>query len=1197
MLKKTFFLFLLVFFNLENTYSQLTISTGNSASYYVQNVLLGGGVVASNITFSGNSNQIGEFSNGNTTDLGFDRGIVLSSGDVNDIPQSGGSFASTDFSGSGDPALNSLAGATTYDAAILEFDFYTESNHVQFRYIFGSEEYPEFVNSGFNDAFAFFVTGPNPGGGTYNNYNIALIPGTSTPVTIDNVNSYTNSSYYIDNSSSSYIVYDGKTVVLVAELDIVPCQTYHIKIAIADAGDGIYDSGVFLEASSFIAGQTSWDLEFSANGINNAIENCVDAYAIFHREYTTNDTSFTITLSGTAENGIDYETVNTNIFLPAGQDSVVVVIHPFADNLVEGTETVYLIYETGCGFQDSLLITIDDAVEMNSSFSASDQSVCEGSIITYTYTGGNENDTGVTFLWDFGPQATILSGSGYGPYQVRYDVPGNYTTTLIVTSFCDADTTSIPISVNPIPSSDFVIADHQICSANNTVITYTGTGNSNDTYYWDFGSGSEVLSGSGSGPYTIHWNNLGETIISLQVISSEGCDSDVSLDTVYILPSPTPNAGSDDNVCGYTYHFNGTLSSQNSICEWLIASTPNGGNATFTQPNNPQSFVNVNLVGSYDFVLHEIDTSLNCDNYDTVTINFILPPDAPFVVDTINCYGDETTVEYVGVAGSNSTFHWNFYGGNASSEEGPGPISVHWDTPGTHHISLWVDNNGCYSDTNIISIYNPYPLNVSLTAINPTCNNSQDGQITSYVTGGRPPYSYLWNTGNENSSLHSLTNGHFIVTVTDLGGCTDTAHATIVEPDPLVISVPDTIRACNHDSTTIYVAATGGVYPYTFHWNTGDTTQIISIYVNGNTTYSVYIIDNSGCQSEVRHINVQIPDPLTLIATPEKDSICPGEYVTINTEINGGLPPFNTYVNSNLTYPPITVYPNSIEHNYTITVEDICGTQAIENINIGVYPVPVLSFSSDTSAGCSPLSVTFNNSAANPNYQAYWIFEDSTSIYQGNTITHTFIEPGLYDVTLSVVTDKGCRTSLTVPDFIEVYENPIAHFRTKPSVVYITDPMVDFINESYNATSYIWSFGDGDSSLEANPRHTYGDTGYYVVTLFVESDKGCIDSTSYLLKVNDVYTFYVPTAFTPDNDGINDYLEIFSRNIEEKTYSFNIYNRWGEIIWSTNKLSEFWNGFAKNNKKVKPGVYVWHAIFYDTLGKYHEKSGTVTVIY
>ena len=701
----------------------------------------------------------------------------------------------------------------------------------------------------------------------------------------------------------------------------------------------------------------------------------------------------------------------------------------------------------------------------------------------------------------------------------------------------------------------------------------------------------------GQGPDEGRWNNLGEITVSLQVVSAEGCDGTPYIDTLYIVPSPSPNAGPNEEVCGYTYHMQGTLSDMDNVCEWIVASVPSGASATFTHPDNPTSYVSVTTVGQYSFVLHEIDTALNCDNFDTVTINFILPPTAPFTVDTINCYGDSTTVHYVGVTSPNSTYHWNFFGGDASTTDGPGPISVIWQNPGVHTISLWVDNQGCYSDTNVVTIYNPYPLQSELTAINPTCNDSYNGQINSYVTGGRQPYSYQWSNGSQNDAIYGITNGTFILTVTDQGGCTDIDTATVVEPDPLVVSVPDTIRTCNHDSTTIYAAATGGGYPYYYHWNTGDTTQIINIEVNGNQQYWVYVTDENGCQSAKYYINIQIPDTLQIHIIPDKDSVCPGESVLLSTEISGGLAPFDISLNGNAVYPPVSVYPNSLSHDFTVSVTDVCGSTAYDNVSIGIYPVPVLSFSADTTEGCSPLTVHFNNNTAADYYSSYWVFEDSTNLYQGDHIEHTFTEPGYYDVTLLAITNKGCKTSFTKPDFIYVYPKPVAHFITIPQTVYIITPEVNFINESEDYISSIWSFGDGDSSLADSPAHSYRDTGIYNVSLLVENDKGCIDTTTYLLVVNDVATFYVPTAFTPDNDGVNDYFRFYGRNVDEKRFYFAVYDRWGEVIWETTNFHDAWDGIAKKGKKVKPGIYVWYSSFWDLLGKYHENTGKVTVIY
>jgi len=153
----------------------------------------------------------------------------------------------------GDALLSSLIpGYTTNDAAVLEFDLIPVGNILEFQYVFASEEYLEWVGSNYNDVFGFFISGTNPGGGNYLNENIALIPGSNTVVCINNVNDSMNSAYYVDNLglNGTSIVFDGFTTVLIAQASVVPSSTYHLKMAIADAGDFAYDSGIFLKAQS-----------------------------------------------------------------------------------------------------------------------------------------------------------------------------------------------------------------------------------------------------------------------------------------------------------------------------------------------------------------------------------------------------------------------------------------------------------------------------------------------------------------------------------------------------------------------------------------------------------------------------------------------------------------------------------------------------------------------------------------------------------------------------------------------------------------------------------------------------------------------------------------------------------------------------------------------------------------------------------
>lgn len=231
------------------------LNTGLSPEALV-NSLLGEGLEVSNVTFIGANSAAGTFGGGSEI-LGFEEGIILSTGNISyvigpnefdDISQVNGL--------PGDSELDTLIpNYSTFDATVLEFDFIPASNIIQFEYVFGSEEYNEYVNTQFNDVFGFFV----------NNENIALIPGTSTPVSINNVNNgnpfgdnSSNPAYYINNDLNDgggliNTEMDGFTVVLTATANVTPGELSHIKLAIADAGDSFLDSNVILRAESFIS--------------------------------------------------------------------------------------------------------------------------------------------------------------------------------------------------------------------------------------------------------------------------------------------------------------------------------------------------------------------------------------------------------------------------------------------------------------------------------------------------------------------------------------------------------------------------------------------------------------------------------------------------------------------------------------------------------------------------------------------------------------------------------------------------------------------------------------------------------------------------------------------------------------------------------------------------------------------------------
>lgn len=246
--------------------AQIVVDTSMSAAQLVADVLLGKRVVVSNVRYAGSKLSKAVFKDTSATPL-ITEGIILTTGKVFDAAgpnrRSNTTFA---LGTKGDRALEGIAKGITYDAVWLEFDFKPEMETVIFNFFFGSEEYTEYVNSQFNDVFAFYISGPGYKGVK----NLAVVPQNNAPITVNTVNHLSNRLNYIDNNpydrlghlkkeKLDYLYpdllrnyeYDGFTTLLSAEARVKPGEVYHIKISIADVGDSRYDSAVFLEANSF----------------------------------------------------------------------------------------------------------------------------------------------------------------------------------------------------------------------------------------------------------------------------------------------------------------------------------------------------------------------------------------------------------------------------------------------------------------------------------------------------------------------------------------------------------------------------------------------------------------------------------------------------------------------------------------------------------------------------------------------------------------------------------------------------------------------------------------------------------------------------------------------------------------------------------------------------------------------------------
>lgn len=358
---------------MNTSYSQMTVNSGFTPLDYVQ-ALVGPGITVSNVVMTNNSqNQIGIF-DGQNSNIGFNSGVVMAAGPVNGLV---GNAATADAgqpgNGQGDADLlmvaqsvvsNPSAGAinSVNDAISLEFDFVPSSNSASFNFVFSSDEYTAWINSSFNDVFAFFVSGPGitgpfsapaafPGG----SQNVAVIPGTNTPITISTIfpagvpgepAAGLNPQFYISNAGGATHTHNGFTVPIPVELSVECGETYHFRFAIGDCSDTYLNTAVFLEAGSFVSDAVDVTVA-TVSGDSTIVEGCTDANFIFTRpEGETGDTLIiNYEIGGDAIEGTDYNDLqDTVIFLP-GEDSVIINLSPIQDGIDEGFESVTITVE------------------------------------------------------------------------------------------------------------------------------------------------------------------------------------------------------------------------------------------------------------------------------------------------------------------------------------------------------------------------------------------------------------------------------------------------------------------------------------------------------------------------------------------------------------------------------------------------------------------------------------------------------------------------------------------------------------------------------------------------------------------------------------------------------------------------------------------------------------------------------------
>jgi hypothetical protein len=840
-MKLRFLTCLLILGAITTLHAQLTVQGGFTAQQLADH-LAGPGFTVTNAILIGDPAARGKFQS-NATNLGVNSGVVLSTGMIADAAGPAFNFASTGFQRPGDPNLDILAGINTNDAMILQFDFLVESDNIQFNFVFASEEYPEFAppSGGVNDVFAFYISGP----GITGMENIALIPGTTAPVSINNINAVTYWQYYVDNTNGTQVNYDGFTTKLTARRSgLTPCQTYRLSLRIADAADDIYDSAVFLEENSLVQGVVS-AVTNTVSGDSIALEGCIQASFTFNLDsiYST-PTNIAISVGGTATNGVDYDYIDSIITIPAGQQSATIILDAIADGFTEGQETVILSYQPDpCSPPQQVYLYINDntsitftssvtdvgcagtntgQIQLNISGGTAPYTIVLNGVDTFqtaTITGLPAGVYGIEVLDNYGCGASSQIVGGQYPGQPVFLPDGGgqaYTTTIPITGFPPGTTLT---NVNMLQS---VCVDME----------HSFMGQLEMRLYAPNGS-YVVLKEHPGGSVT----NLGEPVANGPV-DTNNPDTTMGVCYTYCF-NAAPTYGtmvSEANNFTYTYtDVVGTVLTDKYLptgsyepfqpFNGLLGTPLNGNWSIWVRDFNPQ---NNGWVCSWSVSLS------NNNSGDTVTIGQPAAAVLTAVVTNATC-GNANGGVNLSVTGPSTPFTYLWSTGATTQDI---------TNVGAGSYTVTVTNAlGCTTDSTFL-VSNTTGPTVTQVTTQVTCPGGSNGGVNISVSGAGP-FTYLWSNGATTQDITNVAAGSYTVTVTGSGNCQRLLTAAVTEIPGMVATATLIDEHCGQEDGGIQLAVSGGTASYTYAWSNGATTASIALVPAG--TYGVTITDANGC--------------------------------------------------------------------------------------------------------------------------------------------------------------------------------------------------------------------------------------------------------------------------------------------------------------------------------------------------------------
>jgi large repetitive protein len=516
------------------------------------------------------------------------------------------------------------------------------------------------------------------------------------------------------------------------------------------------------------------------------------------------------------------------------------------------------------------------------------------------------------------------------------------------------------------------------------------------------------------------------------------------------------------------------------------------------------------------------------------------------------------------------------------------------------------NNAGCVATTTA-SVTEPSPVIASASGItNATCNAVCDGAATITASGGSNTFTYSWSGPYSGSNPTNLCAGNYTCTVNDANNCSVPVAVSITQPTAITASVTPVSTICIGQSVSLTATAGGGSGGYVYSW-TGGTTPTNSATVSAsptvNTVYTVSVTDANGCTPAIATVSVSVNPPLSVTASADA-TICEGQSSSLSANGSGG--------NGSLTYTwqtgttpttgtSVSATP-TITTTYTVIITDGCGTTpASDVVIINVNPLPVLSILVFNPSGCAPVDAEFTAISSTTIQTLNWVFTDMQVSTVNPTPPITFSIAGTYGATLSVTDVNGCSSILTDPNLVTVYPVPDAEFTFSPDSGTALNPQISFFDATTGDTisSWLWNFGNPEDSSSAlqNPTFDFQNVGNYDVWLTVTSDNGCIDSVNHTVIISPEFVIYVPNAFTPNADELNETFFPKGVGIDTDHYQMWIYDRWGNQIFTTTDWAKGWDGKVQgHNNLVEEDVYVWKIKLKTWKGEKKSYVGHVTVV-